>query len=233
MKKPSDTDLTRSGQEPLTMDLIKQVFPTKIHGNLTQDILDNLNQAISNSDAQEYLRENILSYASVLKEGRFKLDQYIPAVKYVSYKLLGDTNLTAYTKTFPDRYQRQLDSGNDRKHISAVVAAYNKNKLVNLIMEQTLVPCHILNQNLYQKALNVQAHLMMHAKSEKVRMDAANSILNQLKRPTMKKLELNVGLREDDSIHELRQATLELVAQQKDMIRAGAMTASDIAGSKL
>jgi hypothetical protein len=36
-------------------------------------------------------------------------------------------------------------------------------------MAQTLVPSYVLNADLYQKALNTSAELMISAKSEKVR----------------------------------------------------------------
>jgi hypothetical protein len=145
-------------------------------------------------------------------------------VKYVSHKLRGCTNLAAYSITFPDKIQRFQAQGVPAKDIASYVTAYNKSKLVNLIMEQTLVPAWVLNQDLYQKALNVQADLMLNANSEKVRTDAANSILTQLKQPETKKIELDLGIKKDSSIDALRQATMELVAQQRMALQAGVMT---------
>jgi len=96
-----------------------------------------------------------------------------------------------------------------------------------------LIPSYVLNQDMYQKALNVQAELMVTAKSEKVRTDAANSLLTQLKMPEVKKVELDIGIKEDSSINVLRTATLELVANQRLLMKAGQTTAGIIAGSKL
>ena len=100
-------------------------------------------------------------------------------------------------------------------------------------MEQTLIPSYVLNQDLYQKALNVQAELMLTAKSEKVRSDAANSLLTQLKMPEVNKVQLDVNVKEDGSIAALRESTLELVRQQRLMVEAGAMNAQEVAHSKL
>jgi hypothetical protein len=100
-------------------------------------------------------------------------------------------------------------------------------------MEQTLIPSYVLNQDLYQKALNVQAELMLTAKSEKVRSDAANSLLTQLKMPETQKVELSVGIKEDGSIAALRASTLELSRQQRLMMEAGAMNAQEVAHTKL
>ena len=119
------------------------------------------------------------------------------------------------------------------KDIASYVTAYNKSKLVNLIFEQTLIPSHVLNQDLYQRALNVQADLMINAKSEKVRCDAANSLLTQLKAPEVKKVELDIGVKEDGLIAALRATTLELARQQRLMVESGAMNAQEVAHGKL
>jgi hypothetical protein len=104
---------------------------------------------------------------------------------------------------------------------------------VNLIFEQTMIPSYVLNQDLYQKALNVQAELMVSAHSEKVRSDAANSLLTHLKMPETIKVELDIGVKEDGVIGQLRASTLELARQQRMMIEAGAMNAQETAHSKL
>ena len=74
---------------------------------------------------------------------------------------------------------------------------------------------------------------MLSANSEKVRCDAANSLINALKPPETKKVQLDVGVREDHSIAALREATLALAAQQKQMLQAGATNAQQIAEAKI
>jgi len=146
---------------------------------------------------------------------------------------MGCTNIEAYTKTFPSKYQNFVANGVQAKDIASYVTAYNKSKLVNLIFEQTLIPSYVLNQDLYQKALNVQADLMISAHSEKVRCEAANSLLTHLKMPEVKKVELDIGVKEDGSIAALRATTLELARQQRLMMESGAMNAQEVAHGKL
>lgn len=217
----------------VTMDQFQRVLPKKAKTKVTEEMVDHINSLMGDQQLRENFRENLLSYTGVMADGKYKIGDYINAVKYVSFKLLGSSNIEAYTKTFPDRFQRLVDEGADDKTISSYCTAYNKTQLVNKIMEQTLVPSHVLNADLYQKALNTQAELMTFAKSEKVRTDAANSLLNHLKMPETQKIELDIGVKEDKSINELRATTLELVAQQRKMIEANAMSAQDIAHSKL
>src|SRR5690606_9579226 len=111
--------------------------------------------------------------------------------------------------------------------------AYNKSTLVNLFYEKNLIPTHVLSQDIYQKDINVQAVLLVSAKSENVRTDAANSLLNHLKMPETQKLELDIGVKEDGSIAALRATTLELARQQRLKLEAGAMTAQQVAHTKL
>ena len=217
----------------LTVEQFRMALPDKVKKSVNQELIDQINQTLSDPDMFDTYRDNLLSYTKVMADGRFKITDYVNAVKYVSHKLMGCTNIEAYIKTFPDKYQRWVNQGVSSKDIASYVTAYNKSKLVNLIFEQTLIPSYVLNQDLYQKALNVQAELMISAKSEKVRCDAANSLLSHLKMPETQKVELDLGIKEDSSIAALRQATMELVRQQRLMVEAGAMNAQEVAHSKV
>lgn len=216
-----------------TIDQFKSALPATLKKSVNQSLIDKINKTLNDPDMYETYRENLLSYTKVMGEGKFKVSNYIDAVKYVSHKLMGKTNMDAFSATFPDKIQRWMAQGVASKDMASYVTAYNKSKLVNLIMEQTLVPSWVLNQDLYQKALNVQAELMMSANSEKVRSDAANSILTHLKQPETQKMELNVGVKEDSSIASLRQATMELAKQQRLAVESGALNAQEVAHSAI
>jgi hypothetical protein len=217
----------------LTIDQFKQALPDKVKKSINQELIDQINTTLSDPEMFESYRENLLSYTKVMADGRFKVDSYVQAVKYVSHKLMGCTNIEAYTKTFTDKYQRFVQQGVQAKDIASYVTAYNKSKLVNLIFEQTLIPSYVLNQDLYQRALNVQADLMINSGSDKVRCDAANSLLTHLKMPETQKVELEIGVKEDSSIGALRQATLELARQQRLAMESGQMSAQEVAHAKL
>lgn len=217
----------------LTIEQFKQCLPDKVKKSVNQELIDQINSTLIEPELYESYRDNLLSYTKVMADGRFKVDSYIDAVRYVSHKLMGSTNIEAYIKTFPDKYQGFLAQGVASKDIASYVTAYNKGKLVNLIFEQTLIPSYVLNQDLYQKALNVQAELMVSSHSDKVRCDAANSLLTHLKMPETQKVELEIGIKEDSSIQALRDTTMALARQQRMMMEAGAMSAQEVAHSKL
>lgn len=205
----------------MTSEQFKSALPLQLRNAVTPEVMQAVNQTLSCPETMELFKENLLSYTSVLVEGRFKMTNYINAIRYISFKLLGSTNISAYTKTFPDKVAGFKARGVTDKDISSYVSAYHKSKLINLIMEQTLIPVHVLNAPLYQQAINTQASLMLYAKSEKVRCDAADSLMKQLKPPETKKVELDIGLQTDRTLDTLRATTMELVAQQKKLIGQG------------
>lgn len=219
--------------DALTIDQFKQALPDKVKKSVNQELINSIIAKLSDPDMYETYRENLIGYAAVMADGRFKISNYIDAVKYVSHKLMGKTNVDAFSATFPEKIQRWAQQRVAGKDQASYITAYNKSKLVNMIMEQTLIPTWVLNQDLYQKALNVQAELMVSASSEKVRSDAANSILTHLKQPETQKIQLDVTTKPDSSIDALRRTTLELVAQQREMIKAGLANAQQIAHSSV
>lgn len=216
----------------LTIAEVTKAMPPQLKGNVSQDLVDLVNNISNDPEACRTIRETFISYTSVLKEGRFKSEDYVYAVTYVSYKLMGYNNKEAYARTFPARYQALVAKGATEKDISAYVAAYNKGKLVNLILEQTLIPVWVLNQEVYQKAISVQAELMLTAKSEKVRAEAANSILTHLKKPEKKEIELRLDTADNSGLNELKDKLLEMAQLQQELIQAGLST-KDIAHQRL
>lgn len=220
--------------QELTVTQFQRALPKGVSMRVDQEMVDNLNGLMEDQALRENFRDNLLSYTNVMADGKYKIGDYINAVRYISHKLLGSTNIEAYAKTFPDRFQRLSDEGADDRTISSYCAAYNKTQLVNKIREQTLVPVYILNADVYQKAINVQAALMSDTTvSDKVRSDAANSLLTHLKQPETSKIELDVNIKEDKSIQELRAATSALAQQQREMLVNGTMTPVQAAHSKI
>lgn len=204
----------------ITIDTLRQALPRAHRNMATTELVERFNQAASGEMA-DYLRENILGYMDVLQEGKFKIEDYLNAVKYVSYKVMGKTNRASYSLVFPDRYTRLMADATLCEEVDSYVTAYNKGKLVNLILAQTMTPTHVLNQDLFQKALNVQMELALTANSEMVRSQAANSILTILKVPETAKIKIDVSVKNDNSIELLQEMMARVAAEQLVLIGQG------------
>ena len=210
---------------PITKELVARALPGNLKSAATDQLADMINQISADPLIAEQIKDNFLSYTSVLKEGKFKVEDYLNAVAYCSYKLMGDSNQDAYFKTFPQRYTNLVAAGRTPKEISAYVAAYAKGQLVNKIMEQTLVPSWVLNQHMYQAALNTQFKLMTNEDvSPKVRSDAADSLLTHLAKPKEAGPLINIDMGETSGMNELKDALARMAQQQQVLINAGVST---------
>ena len=213
---------------------LRAIVPIKLQTAVTQDIVDNINELNSNDpEAASNIRENFITYLDVLQEGKYKLTDYLNAIKYVSFKLMGKTNRDSYRYTFPERFRRMKEAETPEKDIDSVISAYNRNKLVNKIYEKTIIPSWILNQDAYQEAINTQVKLMRTANSERVRMMAADSILNHLKRPeNIQQAQLSINVNTGSIIDDLQKNMLKLVESQQNMIKLG-VSPKDIAAQRI
>ena len=227
-----DTECDLETTDHLTKDMLSGALPDKrFRKHLTDDIVAMINSE-SDSELRRLFRDNVLSYASVLTSGKFSLAAYVNAVKFVSFKLMGDKASTAYSKVFPDRYQNLINKGTSASQIACFADNYSKTTLVVKILEQTLVPTHILNAGVYQEAINVQAELMHSANSELVRQKAAESLMTNLVAPAASKVEIEVNY-SNDVVEDLRATTRALAKQQLAMIMNGQSTAKEIAHSDI
>lgn len=208
----------------LTIDEVQTAIPSHLKVRVSQHMVDELNKLDADPQYADTMQKNFITYATVLNDGRFRLEDYVAAVKYCTFKMMGFNNKESYQRTFPKRYKRLVSEGKTEKEISTYVVAFNKNKMVTSIMEQSVIPIWIMNQHVLQQAISTQADLMMNAKSEKVRQDAANSLLVHLKKPESKDVNLNIGVKYDDGMSALREKLTEMAQLQQDMIEKGVST---------
>ena len=102
-----------------------------------------------------------MSHNHLLKEGKFSIEQYVNAVKFISFRLLDNSQRRAYELTFPAKVTDWLANGVEEKAISSYVHAYNNTKLVMRLYDVTLVPFHLLHSPFRQEALMVEAKLLV------------------------------------------------------------------------
>lgn len=216
-----------------TLEEVKNSVPAHIRASVSQSVVDQLNSIAIDPIMAEDIRNNFISYSSVMKEGRFKIEEYLNAVTYVSYKIMGNNNEEAYSKTFPQRYARLIAENKPKKDIASYVHAFNKGKLVNMILEATLVPSWVLNQDIHQRAINRLADLMVNAQSEKVQAESAAALLTHLGKPKEGTFQINIGETENAGMREMREQMAELAAIQREAIMNGRMKTIDVASQRI
>lgn len=216
----------------LPIETVKKLVPKSQRGLITQDFLDKIEASVQNSLIAEEFKNNFITYLNVLSTGKYKMEDYISAVKYISFKLLGYSNVDAYAATFPDRYERLKREGQEQ--IEAFASMYNKNKLVMQIYEQTIVPTYVLNAPLHQEALNELAKMI---KDPSVRgmtkVKACEAILQHTKQPEIVKGELTIGIEQQDTISELRDVVEQLAEVNRLSIAKNIKSIKEVAEAKI
>lgn len=216
----------------LELEAVRKLVPKTQRGLITQDFVDRIAASVADTEVAEQFKENFITYINVLSKGRYKMEDYVSAVKYISFKLLGYSNIKAYAATFPERYQRLKDEG--QQQIEAFVSMYARGKLVNQIYEQTMVPTYVLNAPLHQEALN---ELAMMIKDPDVRgmakVKACEAILQYTKQPEVVKGELTIGIEQSDTINDLREITENLADTYRVMLEKKGVRLKDVAEANI
>lgn len=210
---------------------LQSALPAKMTKAISDDLVLEVNSLINDPDTYERIRDNLIGYNFILNQGKYSVTDYINAVVYASYKMMGLTNGDAFAKTFPEKIKRYNMVNKSQKDIASFVTAYNKTKLVTSVLAQTLVPVHILNADLFQEAINKEAYLMRNAKSEKIQHEAAKALMERLTPPEASKLELDITVKGSSILEELNRTTEKLVAEQRLALESGRMNARTIAES--
>lgn len=216
----------------ITVQNLKQALPATTKLTVSQSLVDKLNAVTSDPILAEHIRDNFISYNTVMQAGKYTADEYINAITYCTYKVMGLTNKDAYINTFPQRHRQLVARGASAKDISAYVAAYHKGKLVMSILDQAHISMWLVNQDVYQKAINVQADLMRNAQSELVRTQAANSILTHLAKPKDAVPQVAIQINQNTGMNELMDAMAALAEKQVNMIDHG-VTAKELAAQRI
>lgn len=187
----------------------------------SQELVATLNAL--ETDGADLVRENWLTHANVLREGTYSLDQYLTAIKYVSLKQMGHTNQQAYSIALSERYQELVAKGYDDQRISSHVAAYHKGALVQKLLAQSTIPLYMLYQDEAHKAIKTLVSVMEddEGASPRTRAEAADKLLNHIKRPEAAKVELEVSQKQGDGMVELTAMMRELAQKQLAAISQG------------
>lgn len=207
-----------------SVEEIKAALPQALRTKVSASVMEKLNNLARDPQLAEEIRNNFVGFNNVLKDGKFKLEDYLNACAYSTFKMMGYTNQQAWGMTFPDKLAKMRAENRDDTYISAFVASFSKGKLVNIILEQAMIPSFVLNQDLHQKALNICANIMVTSESDKVRVEAAKAILDATKAPEKSQIQLDVTVNDTSGIKELKDLMQEVATKQIKQIEGGRRT---------
>jgi hypothetical protein len=224
---------THNKDNQLDTELLKGLMPKKYRKHINDELVDELNTLIDDPEYGEQFKEEFLTHANVLEHNaNWSLEKYKNAVKFFSLVQQEMSLVDAYCIVFPERLKARYARGESKLNMGGEASRYNSSELVNKIRQQALVPLHLVNQGLLQQAINKQAQLMMTAKSEMVQQKASETLIRELRPPETSKIELDIGVKQSDTIADLRKAAEDLAMAQLNNIKAG-VAVKQIAESKI
>ena len=206
----------------LDIDTLRELIPKKQKNLVTENIVKIINETASDELIADEFKKNFVTYTNVISSGKYSLEEYNNAVHFLTMIMIGDSEIDAYSKVFPDRYKRLIEKGVDRSKISSYVSNYKNTKLVVQLLEQSMVPTYIVNAPLYQDALNHSIWLMYNAQSETVQQKSAEAVMVQLKAPEAAKLEVDISVNKGSVVDDYEQVMLEVAERKREAMLAGA-----------
>lgn len=226
--------MTTNIQTPIfnefTEESVGMLLATK---SVTPGLVDKINALANSDELSQTFKDNLTTYTTVLTQGVFTPAQYVSAVQYVSYRLMGHDVRPAWEKTFPERHATLLQKGTPAKGINSHASAYNKTKLVNLITEQSLIPSYIINNGYFQEAMDVGMGILRDPDaSDKNKIDAMGKILDHTAMPESL---MNSQAKDEmsdkgmDIIAQLAASVKALAAGKRKAIIDGTVTTKEVA----
>ena len=222
--------------EELTVAKLKGLFPAK-KTTITQETVDIINQVQSNPEFDGHkMVNNMVSLQGVMAKNSSSMTEFIEAITFCAFLEADDKFIEAYKKTFGHRdfVRDRMESptiSKEYKELSSAASRYRKSPIVIDILTQANVPLYLMFQGTTFEAVGVLSKEMTQAPHAKDRIAAAKAILEHVKPPENVKIELDVGVKENNAIQELNDqlakfassTAIHLEAGSADLKKLGAM----------
>ena len=223
----------------LTKEDIQRAMPNR-KNSITDEIVDIINRSQTEPEFQgESLLQTAVTYENVLAQNKTGIKQYLNAIRFCSYLIAMDDNFTeAYKKTFFDtdfvKNRMECDTNSVKyRELTSAASRYRKSKLVVDILTVSQVPLHLMFTGMQYKALGVLNEVMMTAKLDRDRINAAKEILTATKAPEHVKIDLDVGVKENSAVQQLNEQLAQMASKQKLMLESGTQTLDEFGAMKV
>ena len=219
-------NVTATESSHLTKDQFKEQMRRNTKKDFQDDDLTLVEEIVKKGEFdKEVFMERLISFSETCKGLRnVGPRQYIKAVQYCSYVVIGDTQIGAYSKTFPDRVATK-----SRTSLSVSASTYHHTELVQRILSLAVVPVDLIFHHERYAAIEKLSSLMMTSKSERIQMESADKLLTHLKPKESSKVELSVSVKGSDRLEQLETALATQAAQHMILLQGQAATLRDVA----
>jgi len=201
----------------VTVDELKTRFPSK-KNSITQGVIDYINSYIHDPEFDGYrLVDSMAANQNAMIKTSASLKQYTDGIRYCAFLHSEDNATQAYIKTFGHRdfVKNALiardtigTESTEYKALTSAASRYRSCPLVTEILILSLVPTHIAKFGMRDDALGVLNDKMRNSLLDRDCIAAAKAVLEHTDTPETIKMELDIGVKENES-------TLSLLEQMR------------------
>ena len=227
-----------ANNKQLTLLDVQKAFPNR-KNSVTEEAVELINRAQTEPEFQgETLLQTAVTYEAVLTRNKAGIVDYLNAIRFCAYLISLEDNFTeAYKKTFFDRdfVKNRMEVPTDSvqyKELTSAASRYRRSKIVTDILTLSNVPLDLMFMGARYKALGVLAREMEEAAYSKDRINAAKELLAATK-SDVTKIELDVGVQENNAVASMMDQLAAMAAKQKMMLEAGATDLAELGSMKV
>lgn len=227
------------GEKLLTIEDVQNALPSRKNA-ITQELVDVLNEVQDEAEFQgEPLLNTAVVYEKLMINNKASVREFIDAIRFCAYLVTMDDNYTeAYKKTFYYRdFVKERISADTKSikyaELTSAASRYRRNnKLVADLLVYSQAPLEIMFLGWRYKAVGVLADTMMNAKLDRDKINAAKELLVATKGPETKRIELDIGVKENSAIASLNEQLSVMAGKQVMLLESGARELSDFGSLK-
>lgn len=233
--KESIESVAKRSQLTLSKGELVTVLPEKYKGDVSDSLLENINEHLLKSASGEELKDLMISFGSVMSGGKYTVQQYIDAVRFTHFKTMNFTNKKCYSLVFPKRMRQMKKDKYTKREINGRVSGYFRGKLVQDLMVRTIIPPSVAYQDLWVKALMKQVSLM-DSSNKIAAQKAADSVLSHLSpnnNLNKKDSQMNIGSANISVVGQMFETMIKIGQEQRAQIIKGTQSPTEIVSSDL
>lgn len=217
----------QNSKELVTVETLKKALPSK-KKTITQEAVDIINASMNDPEFQgETLMKAASLYEHLMERGRYSVPEYLNALRFCAYTSTeGCTNVAAYKRVFAhrkfvqERINMPVGSSKYQELLNAA-SRYAKSKLVHEINTASQVPLHLLFTGHRYKAVAILADVMVNAKYDRDKINAAKELLAATKAPDNLSFELNIGNTQSNVMEQFSEQLADIAQKQKELLQSG------------
>lgn len=225
--------------EPITVEKLKEIFP-KRKSTITNELVEYINEASNNPffNGEEFIN-TLLTYRDVMEKQSTPLKTYITAIKFCAYLESEEYNITeAFKKSHShvefvrERWDSPTNS-KEYKELTSAASRFRQRPLVKQILTQSQIGLHLMFQGEVYKAVGVLSEIMVHGRSEMARVAAAKELIANCKQPETTKIELDIGVRNNDPMESLNAQLAQFALKSLEGLKEGQIDLKSLGSMKV